>query len=70
VYFSSRNYLKEYAPMCMGLDLGQFLSQFDACFAEVAASDVQFPQIVIDPELIPEISLDPPAQLPPIEVER
>jgi predicted metal-dependent hydrolase len=70
VYFSSRNYLKEYAPVCMGLDLDQFLYQFDACFAEVAASDVQFPQIDINPELIPEISLDPPAELPPIEVER
>jgi uncharacterized protein len=70
VYFSSRNYLKEYAPLCMGLDVDQFLSQFDACFAEVAATDVQFPQIEINPELIPEIALDPPAELPQIEVER
>ncbi len=70
VYLSSRNYIKEYAPVCMGLDVDQFLSQFDACFAEVAATDVQFPQIDINPELIPEISLDPPAELPPIEVER
>ena len=70
VYFSSRNYLNQYAPVCMGLDVGLFLAQFDACFAEVAASDVQFPEIDINPELIPEISLDPPAELPPIEVER
>src|SRR5918996_432363 len=38
VYFSSQNYLKEYAPLCMGLNVGQFLAQFDACFAQVAAS--------------------------------
>jgi len=69
VYFSSRNYLKEYGPVCVGLDLEKFLAQFDSCFADVAASDVQFPQIEINPDLIPEISLDPPAELPPIEAD-
>jgi hypothetical protein len=47
-----------------------FIAQFDACFAEVDASDVEFPQIEIHPELIPEIWLDPPVELPPIEIER
>ena len=54
----------------MGLDVEQFLIQFDACFAEVEASRIEFPEIEINPELIPEIWLDPPAELPPIEVER
>jgi hypothetical protein len=36
----------------------------------VDASDVEFPQIEINPELIPEIWLDPPVELPPIEIER
>jgi hypothetical protein len=53
----------------LGLDVEKFLSQFDACFAEVAASDEQFPNIEIDPELIPEIWLEPPVELPPIEIE-
>jgi predicted metal-dependent hydrolase len=69
VYHSSRGYLAAYGPVCMGLDLERFLDQFDRCFAAVAASTEQFPEIEIDPELIPEIALDPPAELPPIETD-
>jgi hypothetical protein len=53
-----------------GLDLNKFLTEFDRCFAEVAASDEQFPNIELNPELIPEIWLDPPVELPPVEIER
>ena len=67
MYNSSRNYIAQYSPVCVGLDVEKFLAQFDACFAEVAASTEQFPDIEIDPELIPEIALDPPAELPSIE---
>lgn len=70
VYFSSRNYLGQYRPACVGLDLEKFLAQFDACFARVAASQEEFPRIEIEAELIPEIALDPPADLPHVEVER
>jgi uncharacterized protein len=69
VYRTSRGYLETYRPVCMGLDLEQFLARLDACFAEVAASDEEFPRIDIDPELIPEIELDPPADLPPVVIE-
>ena len=69
VYGSSRSYLEQYGPACMGLDLEKFLGEFDACFAEVAASTEQFPQIELNPDKIPEIWLDPPAELPPIEIE-
>src|SRR5215510_2404440 len=64
VYLSSRGYLDKYRPICDGLDLDHFLAQFDACFAEVAACQEQFPRIEIDPEQIPEIHLDPPVELP------
>jgi predicted metal-dependent hydrolase len=70
VYHSSRGYLEAYRPVCVGLDLEQFLTQFDACFAEVAASQEEYPDIEMDPELIPEIALDPPAELPPVVAER
>ena len=70
VYRSSRGYLEQYRPVCVGLDVDNFLAQFDSCFAEVAASEVEFPEIEINPELIPEISLDPPAELPSVEIER
>jgi predicted metal-dependent hydrolase len=70
VYGSSRGYLAQYSPSCEGLDLEKFLSEFDACFASVVASHEEFPQIDLDPNLIPEIWLEPPVELPAIEVER
>lgn len=69
VYRSSRGYLTTYQPGCMGLDLDAFLRQFDACFAQVDASQEEYPQIDVDPELIPEIALDPPVELPPVVIE-
>jgi predicted metal-dependent hydrolase len=69
VYGSSRGYLSQYRPHCEGLDLEKFITEFDACFSRVAASDEQFPDIELNPELIPEIWLDPPVELPPVEIE-
>lgn len=60
VYHSSRAYLEGYGPHHIGLDVKKFLTEFDRCFAEVAASTEEFPKIEIDPELIPEIHLNPP----------
>jgi uncharacterized protein len=67
VYFTSRNYLEQYRPVCCGLDLEKFLAEFDACFAEVAANQEDYPKIDLNPELIPEIALDPAVELPAIE---
>jgi uncharacterized protein len=61
VYGTSRNYLVNYGPACCGLDLEKFLAELDACFAEVQQCEEDYPDIEIDPELIPEIELDPPA---------
>ncbi len=69
VYRSSRGYISQYAPRCEGLDVDKFLSEFDTCFAEVDASTEDYPKIDLNPELIPEIWLDPPVELPSIEVE-
>lgn len=70
VYFSSRGYIERYRPDCVGLNVDAFLAQFDACFAEVAASQENFPNIELNPELIPEITLNPPAELPQVSMER
>jgi predicted metal-dependent hydrolase len=59
VYLSSRGYLEEYRPAYLGLDLDAFLAQFERCFAEALASQEEFPRLEVDPELIPEIHLDP-----------
>jgi predicted metal-dependent hydrolase len=58
VYLSSREYLEDYRPAYLGLNLDAFLAQFERCFAEVLASQEEFPRLEIDPELIPEIHLD------------
>jgi predicted metal-dependent hydrolase len=59
VYVSSRAYLEDFRPACQGLDLEAFLTQYERCFGEVLASTEEFPRIEIEPDLIPEIHLDP-----------
>jgi predicted metal-dependent hydrolase len=54
---SVHGYLEPYAPRHLGLDIDSFLNAFDVCLREVAASTEA---IELDPELLPEIHLDPP----------
>lgn len=61
LYYSTRKYLEPYCPWHEGIDLDQFLSQFERCFAEVIASDEEFPEIEVVPDSIPEIHLAPRA---------
>lgn len=61
LYHTTRSYLEPYRPVHMGLDLEKFLQEFEQCFAAVIASQEDFPEIEIEPDLIPEIHLDPPA---------
>jgi len=62
LYHSTRKYLEPYGPWYEGIDLEKFLREFEQCFAEVTASQEEFPQIDINPDLIPEIHLTPAAQ--------
>jgi hypothetical protein len=57
---SVHGYLEPYAPRHLGLDVTGFLAAFDACLAEVARSTEEFPRIELNPDLLPEIHLDPP----------
>jgi predicted metal-dependent hydrolase len=59
VYLTSRAYLDDYRPAYLGLNLDAFLEQYQRCFADVLASTEEFPSLVVDPETIPEIHLDP-----------
>ena len=61
LYHSTRTYLEPYRPWHMGLDLETVSGQFERCFAEVTASQEEFPEIEIEPDLIPEIHLAPAA---------
>jgi hypothetical protein len=57
LFQSTCGYLDPYRPWHMGIDLEKFLREFGDCFEVVNASQEEFPQIDIDPELIPEIHL-------------
>ncbi len=59
VYHTSLNYLADYPSNYMGLDLQRFRTQYEECFAEVLASEEEYPQLEIVPDLIPEIHLQP-----------
>lgn len=59
---SFRKYLEPYGPHFLGLDIAKFMAEMDRCFADVMATEEEFPKIEIDPETIPEIHLDPPAE--------
>ncbi len=58
LYHSSSRYLAEFRPRHMGLDVERFLGEMTACFADVIASDEEYPKIDVSAELIPEIILD------------
>ena len=63
LYNSCRTrYLDAYRPWHMGIDVDQFLSELKTCCQSVLESDEEFPNIEIDPDLIPEIHLVPPKQ--------
>ena len=58
VYQSGSNYLANFRPRHMGLDVDTFLAQLERCFAVAMASTEEFPDVELDPELIPEIHLN------------
>lgn len=59
LYHSSRNYLAAYLPHHEGIDIEALFRTYDQCFAEVLASEEEFPKIELDPDLLPEIHLEP-----------
>jgi predicted metal-dependent hydrolase len=61
LHTSVHGYLDPYAPRHLGLDVAGFLAAFDVCLAKVAAGTDADPAPELDPELLPEIHLDPPA---------
>lgn len=60
LYHSSRGYLQNYRPFHEGIDLDKLFAELEACCAEILASQAEFPEIEIVPDLIPEIHLKPP----------
>ncbi len=59
LYHSSRQYLEEYRPHYLGVDLDKFLAEMEACCRAILDSQEEYPQVEIVPDLIPEIHLQP-----------
>ncbi len=59
LYFSCNKYLAEYPDTFEGIDVAKLRTELEACCAELLASGEEYPKLEIDPELIPEIHLDP-----------
>ena len=62
LYHSSRAYLEPYAPHHRGVDVAKLLVEMEHCCRGILAGEPdQIDGVEIDPELIPEIHLDPPS---------
>ncbi len=59
LYFSCNKYLGEYPAEFEGIDVAKLRAELKVCCDELLASDEEYPKLEIDPELIPEIHLDP-----------
>lgn len=58
LYYSSRDYLKDYLPKYEGVDIEKLFAELEVCCREILASNEEFPKIEIVPDLIPEIHLE------------
>ncbi len=57
---SSLEKLEPYGERYMGIELGRFLADFRACFAELLAASGSYPQgVVLRDELVPRLEFDP-----------
>ena len=61
LYLTSTNYLKDYGAFHEGIDLKKLVGELTRCCQPILDSTEDFPRVEIDPELIPEIHLDPSA---------
>ena len=58
LYQSSTKLLNEHATACLGLDLPQFLTDFDTCFRELLENQEAYPTTVaLRDELVPKLRL-------------
>ena len=60
LYRTSRDYLRDYRPKYLGLDLDALFDAMRICCQEVVASEEYFPPAKLDPDLIPQLQLDFP----------
>lgn len=68
LYHGSREYLKDYLPQHLGLDLQRLFDEFEVCCREIVETDEQFPSAELDAERIPLLHFDESIELPEVEI--
>lgn len=68
LYHSSRDYLKDYLPAHLGLDLQRLFDELEVCCRGVIDSEEEFPSAELDAELIPLLHFDDTVTLPKVEI--
>ncbi len=61
LYHGCRSYLQDYLPFHLGLDVEKLLSELHRCCESILVDADPLPAVEIEPELIPEIHLQPEA---------
>ena len=69
LYRSCRDYLHRYGADHLGMNLADFATQMDRCFAELIATEEPVRGTAVCEELIPEIGLQPPPEAWPDPAE-
>lgn len=59
LFVGFQGYLNDYRPQYMGLDVEKFIADMARCFGSAMSDPDEFPRVELDPELIPEIHLEP-----------
>ena len=62
LYHSCRRYLHGFRSGYRGINVERLIDELDRCCAGLLASRTEVPRVQIDPDLIPKIILDPPAE--------
>ena len=58
LFHGYQKYLEPYRPRHLGLDIDGLFADMQRCFTAALASQEEFPDVEMDPELIPEIHLE------------
>ena len=57
LYESSRRLIEPYSPVCMGIDVDRFLSEFKCCLQELLDAKDQYPSgVQLQDDRIPRLS--------------
>ena len=69
LYHSSRNYLADFLPTHMVLDLQRLFDEMEVCCREIIDTDEEYPKAELHADLIPILQMGPSIELPPVVID-